>query len=75
MKCEKYKCVSALLTIENEESVVYEWGINVSMDNDTVTFHQGPRDVFYKKSLIKEMELKVHKLKHPTEEIEQLINP
>ena len=47
------------MTISNLDEPVIEWGINVMMDVETVTFDQGFREIKYRKSIIKKMDMKV----------------
>lgn len=59
MNFYKYKTIEATMTISNLDEPVIEWGINVMMDVETVTFDQGFREIKYRKSIIKKMDMKV----------------
>lgn len=57
--CHDYKKIEALLEVDGTEYPIEEWGIDLTMDEKTVTFHHGFREVTYGKVNIRRMDLKV----------------
>ena len=54
-----YRELEATLEVDGAKYPIMEWGIDLTMDNKTVTFHQGYREVTYGKTNIRKMDLKI----------------
>lgn len=54
---EMYKCVKAEIKVLGEEDIIYEQGIDVSIDGVHTIFDHGFRTITYRNALIKEMKL------------------
>ena len=58
-----YKCIDAELRVNCAPYPITEWGIDLTIDEHRVIFHQGYRDISYPKELIQSLDFHYSKKK------------